>query len=238
MASESEVGNPTAIDHICPFVQYRSPSLYSILGRQAHVSLCQRVKCVSHSSARPGASIRLRSPADDAAIYAEHSAHRRVPANFFLRGQQHFRFCGYARYVVVAGQWRVLHHRLAASRRRPFDKRCRLLPRKPPRTPFTPPMLLAAPCPPSPLPSSERFSARKKTPVRTAFERGFFLLNLVGLYFERWRSGPPNFAGPRLLRNLIFSEPLQPVAQPPLQRRRRIGIEGHQVPQRLAAVFA
>src|SRR5258708_24356879 len=41
-----------------------------------------------------------------------------------------------------------------------------------------------------------------------------------------------------LLRGLVFAEAFQAVAQTALQRQRRVGIEGHQVPQRLAAVAA
>ena len=39
-------------------------------------------------------------------------------------------------------------------------------------------------------------------------------------------------------RGVIFAEPLQAIAQTPLQRCRRIGIERDQIPQRLAAVLA
>src|SRR5882762_3319300 len=41
-----------------------------------------------------------------------------------------------------------------------------------------------------------------------------------------------------LLGSLVFAETLQAIAQAPLERRGRIGIESHEIPERLAAVTA
>src|SRR6267154_5383107 len=41
-----------------------------------------------------------------------------------------------------------------------------------------------------------------------------------------------------LLGGLVLAETLQAIAQAPLQRRRRVGIECHEIPQRLAAILA
>src|SRR5207245_11601920 len=47
-----------------------------------------------------------------------------------------------------------------------------------------------------------------------------------------------NLLGGHLPGGLAFAETLQAVAQPPLQRRWRIGIESYEIPERLAAVPA
>src|SRR5260370_14516423 len=41
-----------------------------------------------------------------------------------------------------------------------------------------------------------------------------------------------------LLGSLVFAETLQAIAQAPLERRGRIGIKSHEIPERLAAVTA
>src|SRR6266699_805399 len=41
-----------------------------------------------------------------------------------------------------------------------------------------------------------------------------------------------------LLGGLVLAETFQTIAQAPLQRRRRVGIECHEIPQRLAAILA
>ena len=43
---------------------------------------------------------------------------------------------------------------------------------------------------------------------------------------------------PVLSRSLVFAQTFQAVAKAALQRRRSVGIESDEVPQRLAAIFA
>src|SRR6266550_8674466 len=48
----------------------------------------------------------------------------------------------------------------------------------------------------------------------------------------------PNDSIRNLLGGLVLAETFQTIAQAPLQRRRRVGIECHEIPQRLAAILA
>src|ERR1700737_427302 len=56
--------------------------------------------------------------------------------------------------------------------------------------------------------------------------------------FERRTTIRSERCDSNLLGGLVFAETLQAIAQAPLQRRGRVGIESHQIPQRLAAIPA
>src|ERR1700674_545289 len=97
-------------------------------------------------------------------------------------------------------------------------------PRSPPPTRFTPRTPSAAPAQPSPSPStrcSELFANSQAHPADGLRSE---------IRIERRDSN--------LLGGLVLAETLQAIAQAPLQRRGRVGIECYEIPQRLAAILA
>src|SRR5438552_18791109 len=97
-------------------------------------------------------------------------------------------------------------------------------PHSPPSTRFTPPTPTAAPAQPSPSPSTKRSREYGQKRARHADgPRG-------RIRIERCASN--------LFGRLVLPETLQAITQAPLQRRGGVGIESHEIPERLAAIPA
>src|ERR1700720_3308535 len=99
-------------------------------------------------------------------------------------------------------------------------------PRSPPHTRFTPRTPSAAPA----QPSSSRSTRHSK-------RRALLASSQADPQTACEAKSASNAIG-NLLGGLVLAETLQAIAQAPLQRRGRVGIESHEIPQRLAAILA
>src|SRR6266481_387261 len=99
-------------------------------------------------------------------------------------------------------------------------------PRSPPSTRFTPPTPTAVPAPPSPSPSTKRSKRSRPFPEYGQTPKTFAA------------ESASNGALRNLFGRLVLPETLQAITQAPLQRRGGVGIESHEIPERLAAIPA